>query len=305
MRLTFVITNAPPLVGGLEKVCLRLAQQFVQQGHQVRIIGRFTQARHALADYFQETEKPGVIRCEGIEVEVLTLDARAKLLLSPVFKLIWRKITHPMARRLYIAALGPQLCRACTGSDLVHFFGNGPEMLGFAAEEAARQVGAKFVIEPALHEGQWGDKWFDALLYKRADVLLAHTRHEAGVLERMGIPATKIRTIVHGVDFCDSGDGMRFRNKHGISGPMVLFLGRKTKEKGVERLLKAWPMVAEKFPEATLVFAGPKNAEFDKLKNSLTTNHTTPARQRIVQGEVECVGWESTGVKDTKWGMGI
>jgi glycosyltransferase involved in cell wall biosynthesis len=62
-----------------------------------------------------------------------------------------------------------------------------------------------------------------------------------------------------GFDYDDSGDGKRFRTKHGITGPMVLFLGRKTKEKGVERLLNAWPMVAEKFPEATLVFAGPKS----------------------------------------------
>jgi hypothetical protein len=28
-----------------------------------------------------------------------------------------------------------------------------------------------------------------------------------------------------------------------------------------------------------------------------TTKDTTPARQRIVQGEVECVGWEPTGAK--------
>jgi len=57
-------------------------------------------------------------------------------------------------------------------------------------------------------------------------------------------------------------------------GPMVLFLGRKTREKGVGRLLEAWPMVAEKFPEATLVIAGPKSTEFEKLKKRGTTNHT-------------------------------
>jgi glycosyltransferase involved in cell wall biosynthesis len=67
---------------------------------------------------------------------------------------------------------------------------------------------------------------------------------------------------------------------------MVLFLGRKTKEKGVERLLKAWPMVLEKFPEATLVFAGPKSVDFENLKseklnaesgNLPATSHSLPA----------------------------
>ncbi len=255
-------------------MCLRLAQNFQDAGHDVQILGRFSHKRHRLEEFFSASEKPKDFECQGVKVKILSLDGKAKMLLRPLFRMIWRKWTFPVAKWLYVEAMREQIAKACSGADVVHFFGNGPEMLGFAAEAAARQVRAKFVIEPALHEGQWGDKWFDALLYKRADLLLAHTRHEAAVLERMGIPSAKVRTIVHGVDFCDSGDGDRFRKKHGINGPMVLFLGRKTKEKGVERLLKAWPMVAEKFPEATLVFAGPKNAEFDKLKNSLTRNHT-------------------------------
>jgi glycosyltransferase involved in cell wall biosynthesis len=319
LKIRLVITNAPPLVGGLEKVCLRLAQNLQKLGNHVTILGRFTQGRHQMEDFFSVSEKNQNLECEGVNVRVLTLDAKARLLLKPVFKLIWRKSTFPLAHWLYVEAMRGQIAASSRGADVVHFFGNGPEMLGFAAEAAARQVSAKFVVEPALHEGQCGDKWFDALLYKRADLLLAHTRYEAGVLERMGMPATKIRTIVHGVDFCDSGDGESFRKKHGISGPMVLFLGRKTREKGVERLLKAWPTVAEKFPEATIVFAGPKSDALRQMADGKwrmvdgrgtpedrrskigdevgTTNHTTPARQRIVQGEVECVGWESTGAK--------
>jgi glycosyltransferase involved in cell wall biosynthesis len=292
LRISFVITNAPPLVGGLEKVCLRVAQNLQKLGHDVTIFGRFTQGRHQMEDFFSVSEKNQNLECEGVNVRVLTLDAKARLLLNPVFKLIWRKSTFPLARWLYVAAMRGQIAASSRGADVVHFFGNGPEMLGFAAEAAARKVGAKFVVEPALHEGQWGDKWFDALLYKRAHLLLAHTRYEAGVLERMGMPATKIRTIVHGVDFCDSGDGGRFRKKHGIAGPMVLFLGRKTQEKGVGRLLEAWPMVVEKFPEATLVFAGPKNAEFDKLKNCLTTNHAN--RREKGNGDLTTEDTENT-----------
>jgi glycosyltransferase involved in cell wall biosynthesis len=238
--------------------------------------------------FFSVSEKNQDLECEGVKVHVLRLDTKAQLLLKPVFKLIWRKSTFPLARWLYVAAMRGQIVEASRGVDVLHYFGNGPEMLGFAAEAAARKIGAKFVIEPALHEGQWGDKWFDAILYKRADLLLAHTRHEAGVLERMGISPSKIRTIVHGVDFCDSGDGERFLRKHGIAGPVVLFLGRKTKEKGVERLLNAWPGVAEKFPEATLVIAGPKSADFEKLKAEMRNSdeflnpQSAEARTRIL-----------------------
>ena len=259
MKICFVITNAPPLVGGLEKACLRIAQNFQRRGHKVQILARFTLGRHGLSGYFKDSEPARTFEFEGVEIQVLGLDWLSRLLLWPVFKLIWRRWTFPLARWLYVAAMRRRIFRECRDADVVHYFGNGSEMLGFAAVAAARRAGATFFVDPALHEGQWGDKWFDALLYKRADLMLAHTRHEAGVLERMGIPATKIRTIVHGVDFCESGDGGRFRGKHGITGPMVLFLGRKTREKGVGRLLEAWPMVAEKFPEATLVIAGPKS----------------------------------------------
>lgn len=259
MRICFVINNLPTIVGGLEKVCLRVAQHLQKNGHEVQILGRFSKGSVAFAGFFQDTEEARFFEFQGVNLRVLALDAMARFLLKPVFKLIWRKTTFPLARWLYVAAMSEQIAQACRDMDVVHFFGNGPEMLGFAAEVAARRVGAKFVIEPALHEGQWGDKWFDALLYKQADLLLAHTRHEAGVLERMGIPSAKIRTIVHGVDSCDSGKEERFRDKFRISGPIVLFLGRKTMAKGVERLLKAWPVVEKKFPEATLVIAGPKS----------------------------------------------
>jgi glycosyltransferase involved in cell wall biosynthesis len=297
MKIRLVITNTPPLVGGLEKVCLRLAQNCQKLGHEVQILGRFSEKRHRLEEFFSASEKPKGFLWEGVSVRIFTLDDRARLLLKPVFKLIWRKCTFPIAKWLYVVAMREQIANACRGAEVVHFFGNGPEMLGFAAESAARKVGARFVVEPALHEGQWGDKWIDAILYKKADLILAHSKYEAGVLERMGIPAAKIRTILHGVDFCDSGDGRRFRRKLGIGGSMVLFLGRKTKEKGVERLLNAWPLVAAKFPEATLVIAGPKSTlgvleDFrrkidDRVADGATKNTKLRGREERGTGSVE------------------
>jgi glycosyltransferase involved in cell wall biosynthesis len=284
---------------------LRVAQNLQKLGHDVTIFGRFTQGRHQMEDFFSVSEKNQNLECDGVNVRVLVLDSKARLMLKPVFKLIWRKSIFPLARWLYVAAMREQIAASSRGADVVHFFGNGPEMLGFAAEAAARQVGAKFVVEPALHEGQWGDKWFDALLYKRADLLLAHTRYEAGVLERMGMPATKIRTIVHGVDFCDSGDGERFREKYGITGPMVLFLGRKTLEKGVGRLLEAWPMVAEKFPDSTLVLAGPKSTALRPMADGgwrmvEEKGLTTIERQGRRENEQPKVGPKGEGVGTTE-----
>jgi len=58
LKIVFVITNSPPLVGGLEKACLRLAQKLQDRGQEVQILARFTMGRHNLAGYFQDRERP-------------------------------------------------------------------------------------------------------------------------------------------------------------------------------------------------------------------------------------------------------
>lgn len=211
---------------------------------------------------------------EGVEVCELRRGPLEDFLIRLVPMLKKRRVTFPLACLFFEWAYAKQISRLCQGSQVFHYFGTGMEMNGYAVAKAARSLEAKFFVEPAIHEGTWGDSWLDLPLYRMADLMIAHTAHEARLIKNLGVSPEKIQTIVHGVDFCDSGDGARFLEKHQISSPMVLFLGRKTKEKGVERLLSAWPMVAEKFPAATLVFAGPKNAEFDELKNNLTTDYT-------------------------------
>jgi glycosyltransferase involved in cell wall biosynthesis len=212
-----------------------------------------------LQGYFCETEKPDQIEHEGVQVQVLALSCWSRLLLWPVFKLIWRKWTFPLARWLYVAAIRGQIAAACRGADVVHYLGSGVEMLGFAALSAAKKNGAIFVVDPAVHVGKWGEHWIDAQLFTEADLMFCYSCQEAEAIQKMGVAEEKIQKVPCGFDYSDSGGGEGFRKKHAISGPMVLFLGRKTMEKGVGRLLEAWPMVAEKFPEATLVIAGPKS----------------------------------------------
>ena len=275
LNIRLVITNSPPLVGGLEKVCLRLAQNYKLRGHDVLILGRFTKKRHGLQGYFSETEKPDQIEHEGVRVRVLGLTCWDRYLLWPVFKLLWRKWTFPLARWLYVAAMRGQIAEACRGADVVHYFGTGLEMLGFAALSAAKKNGAIFVVDPAVHVGQWGEHWIDGRLFREADIMFCYSSQEAAAILRMGVPTEKIQKVPCGFDYNDTGDGERFREKHGISGAIVLFLGRKTREKGVGRLLEAWPMVAEKFPEATLVIAGPKSEDFEKLKSEIRDSPAT------------------------------
>ncbi len=268
-------------------MCLRVAKRFQDTGVEVRIIG-FPDQINVTGN--SASQKSWVY--DGVEICELRRGPLEDYLLRAVPYLKKRRATFPLARLFFEWAYTRQISKLCQGIQVFHYFGTGTEMIGYAVAMAARAVGAKLLVEPAIHEETWGDSWLDVPLYQVADLLIAHTGHEARLLENLGVRKETIQTIVHGVDFCDSGDGARFREKHRISGPMVLFLGRKTKEKGVERLLNAWPMVAEEFQDATLVFAGPKNAEFDELKNNLTTNHSN--RHEKGNGDLTTEDTEST-----------
>ena len=263
MRTTFVITNGPTLKGGLEHVCLRLAQHLGKGGGENRIACRYTQDRHTLGEYFLDHEPSSIIRHEGVSLYVISPDYVRRHFLRPVYRLSWRPITHFLAVRLYRLAVERSLMKICEGSDLIHYLGSAREMLGFAALGVAKKLGVPFVIEPAVHPGQWGDSWSDKKLYRRADKVLAHSEHERKVLIEMGVEPDRAVTVVHGVDIGNSGMAERFRKKHELDGPIVLFLGRKTKEKGVGLCLDAFEKVRERFPTATLVLAGPSGGKMN------------------------------------------
>ncbi len=240
-----------------------MAKRFQETGAEVRIVG------------FPNTlERNGNRRGkkkwdhEGVEVCELRRGGYEDFLLKMVPFLKKRRVTFPLARIFFDWAYAKQISRLCQGSQVFHYFGTGMEMNGYAVAKAARSIGAKFFIDPALHAGQWGDTWLDAPLYKATDSIFCYSQFEAGVLKKLGVSENKIHQVLCGIVFNNKGNPNQFREEHGISGPMVLFLGRKTESKGVKRLLEAWPMVAEKFPEATLVFAGPKSDALRQMADS-------------------------------------
>ncbi len=242
-------------------MCLRVAKRFQEDGAEVRIIG-FPDQIYVAGN--SASQKSWVY--DGVEICELRRGPLEDCLLRAVPYLKKRRATFPLACLFFEWAYARKISRLCQGKQVFHYFGTGMEMNGYAVAKAARSIGAKLFIDPALHAGQWGDTWLDAPLYKAVDSIFCYSKFEAGVLQRLGVAKDKIYQVLCGIIFNNSGRSSEFREAHGIRGPMVLFLGRKTESKGVKRLLEAWPIVAEKFPEVTLVFAGPKSADFEKLK---------------------------------------
>lgn len=239
-------------------MCLRVAKHFQTAGARVRIIGFPDQANSESLCSWEH---------EGVEVQELRKGRREDLLLRCVPFLKKRKATFPLAVACYNWAYSRQISRLCHGSSVFHYFGTGMEMNGYPVAKAAKISGANFFIDPALHAGQWGDTWMDALLYKAATRIFTYSEFEKSVLTRLGIKVERCRRVTCGFDFRNDGNASVFFNQHSISGPLVLFLGRKTTIKGAGRLLAAWPTVAKMFPSAQLAFVGASKWKDESLIN--------------------------------------
>lgn len=65
------------------------------------------------------------------------------------------------------------------------------------------------------------------------------------------------RVVGAGMDWCQRGDGERFRRSFNLDGPCVLFAGRRVPGKGFRLLLDYFERFSRRHPEWTLVLAGP------------------------------------------------
>lgn len=267
MKVVLSSPFTPPLIGGLENVCLWLAKRLQADGHDVSIVGLFAASRPGLRRRFLRREPQRRFECDGIPVSILPPLPLRMLSGLAIYSLMQSPTTLPIACRLQATCLGEAVAAHCRNADVVHYLGTGLDMLGFVLETTARAAGAAFTVEPAIHIGQWGDRWIDGVLYQRADAVIAYSDSEAEAIQRLGTPSERVHRIHCGITCHDGGNAAAFRARHAIHGPLVLFLGRKTEAKGVRRLLDAWPAIRREFPQATVVFMGPSDGRCEIPSN--------------------------------------
>lgn len=257
MRVLLVSPYTPPLVGGLERVAASLARGLNAAGHDVRIASQFSAARHTLRRRFCASEAERTFSLDGVQVSILRPRWPLAIPGTAIYAMMWMPRLHRLTRALLLRGFAGRLRELAKGADVVHYLGTGTDTMGFAAAAAARGVGSRFVVQPAIHPGRWGDRPLDAALYRQADAVMAFTACEADEIARMGVECPRVHVVPGSVDPPPPTDPSGFRHRHGIAGPCVVFLGRKTPDKGIDRLLAAWPRVRAAIPAASLVLVGP------------------------------------------------
>lgn len=140
--------------------------------------------------------------------------------------------------------------------DAVHLVDAVDARFGVAAVELARECGALLGVTPASAPSFWEDRRAGVRLCDAADVLFCLTRAEFDALRSIGVSHAEPWFLPQAPALRGTGEGESFRARHGLVGPIVLFLGRKARSKGYRELLAAGPEVWRGLPEVSFVFAG-------------------------------------------------
>ena len=250
-------TAYPPSIGGAQAYLHQLACHLMPQ-HKVQVASFWRENR---TDWLWGTTvmAPGgkPYQIDGVTVTPLTLTRveRRRLLPWTLAYYAWQE----KAIQAIASVLLPYLRQTAVQPHLIHHGRVGREPLGFASLALARERRIPFVLTP-FHHPRWRGWPYHHYhrLYREADAIIALTPFERDTLVALGVASSRIDVTGTGPVLSKQVDAMKFRQKYGLSGPVVLFLGQKYPYKGFAQLLAAAPIVWQKMPEVQFLFVGPR-----------------------------------------------
>jgi glycosyltransferase involved in cell wall biosynthesis len=273
MRVLMLGWEFPPFfAGGVGVVCEALTRALVSRGHQVT--------------YLMPFDPTGAPQPRGVKLlGAVPAGAELQLAVAPVPGTLLEPYapirtapanaspatapgTHVAAPSLYggdLLARVDEFARHCAElvreqrvqADLIHAHDWTTFRAGLVLRE---QLGVPLIAHVHITEydksgGDWADPGVWALEREGmacADLVVAVSeRVRRCCVERYGIPAQKVRVVYNAVD-----PGPAPAVVPRLPEPLVLFLGRVTRQKGPEYFLEAARRVLEAMPEASFVMAG-------------------------------------------------
>jgi glycosyltransferase involved in cell wall biosynthesis len=219
----------------------------------------------------------------GVQVDVVTTDAydrdsRQKQLNYEVDKITVRSYKNISNRLAYDLQLffPVGLAREKTRLnqyDLVHIHGH-RNLLNTRMASWAADKRLPIVFEPNgtlvnIERRQLLKAAYDILFgnrqISRTNLFLAVSEAEKKQFLELGIPQSKIRILPNGVYVEDPNPAVNFKEKYGVQGDYILYLGKLTPRKGIEYVIHALKLLPDKNLKA--VIAGNDMGMLPRLKN--------------------------------------
>jgi len=111
---------------------------------------------------------------------------------------------------------------------------------------------------------------FGKLLVACADKIVAVSKvNRDDIVRKLGVKPDKVAVVPNGLDFeifDRKVDVTEFKKKHGVDGPLILFVGRITKHKGIQFLIKAAPSILREFPTSRFMIVGEDYGYLEDLR---------------------------------------
>jgi glycogen synthase len=258
LKIAISIWTFTPNTGGLQSHAENLCKHLKQRGHEVHVITRSATRIPISGDYLFHNESREDLWVDGIAVRAIRFSKLWTPILWVILKAAARPALRALAARLYQIVSAKPAQIAFNGFDLIHHVGHATAFAGFTAAQGSKLCQIPFLVQPTAHPEFYGDSHLDFKLYDQADQLLVHSFYERDFFVSKGIKCP-ISVVYNGIEDRSDGREDRFRDKYKIKGPIILFLGRKSKDKGYPLTIAAFKLLKEDCPDATLVCMGPAN----------------------------------------------
>lgn len=266
MRLLHVTHQYWPAIGGAEKYITNLSEELACRGHQVSVFTSRSVDYHTWRNKLPRSEE-----LEGVNVRRFdSLPRTGHTWRALVYG--FRNYRRTKARRYepfifygngpICPAIFPTILWEAPRYDLIHI-NNLHYSHALVAYAAARLRKVPVIITPHVHieQKETHDVGYMRAVLRGSDAILAVTRPEKEYLIGRGWNS---EVVVGGnglqLDRFPSLERERSRNRFGLpkDGFVILFLGRKTRYKGLEMCLKAFSVLREKRRDVTFLAVGPE-----------------------------------------------
>jgi len=273
MHITALTHLFYPARGGTEISLLECAKGLVKKGHQVTVI---TSNQICLEDFKNPRSNPslnGEEIIEGIRIIRLPLSPRQRYILAKTGALALRSRLMGGDYLWFMTHVPhlPQMIRTARAlnPDLLYALPF-PTACIYYTSVAAKKMGLPWVIQPHLHFKDINVSLMKILhwIFPKASAIMTNTRAEKDYLIKQGIEEKKIHALGQGIDLSlsEGGDGRRFRSTHDLTNePLILFLGRKVENKGIDILLETMPLIWKEESRTVLILAGQSSPYFQAL----------------------------------------
>jgi len=256
LKIAISISCFRPDTGGQQAHAEQLSQHLQERGHDVVVVTRAVTRVPNGRDYLFFNEPSSSITVKGVPIRPLVFSRFWLPVLWFLGKCVVRPPLEGLAVNLYQFVSKKSARNAFAGMDVIHHVGEASPLSGFAAAVAAKHWGVPFLVQPTCHPHHVGDSSLNLRLFSKADRLLVHTKYEANYLRQKSVRCP-IDVVGNGIEDRADGDAERFRNKFGVTGPFILFIGRKDRQKGYLLLLDAFKVICRERRDINLVCMGP------------------------------------------------